>query len=195
VLDRLSRPHASRAVCQAGRVDIVFPPHCLHLGAGRPSGRTTVSGRASTLTSAACLQGLAGGGDRAHAGLRHFSQLRLAPIFIAAAGALRHDALEAQLAGVREHDRADSLNWMLSTSATRCERAFRRSSRGRWRRSSSSRLRRSKATNEARAPPALVRRAAKTECPPGGTPPPRRRSWRFRRAGRPPPPRCAKTCR
>ena len=93
------------------------------------------------------------------------------PASIAAAGALRHDALEAERAGVGEHDRALASDRFAKLdavdSATRRERASRRSSRGRWRRSSPSRLRRSKATKEARAPPDLVRRAAKSECPPG----------------------------
>ena len=57
---RRARPavpaHASRTACQAGRVDIALPPHWLHRRRWPACGTNTVSGRASTLTSAACLQ-------------------------------------------------------------------------------------------------------------------------------------------
>lgn len=56
MLDRLSRPQASRAICQAGRVDIALPPHWLHLRRLPAFGTAVVSGRASTLTSAEWLQ-------------------------------------------------------------------------------------------------------------------------------------------
>jgi hypothetical protein len=52
----LERPHASRAVCQAGRVDIVFPLQTLHRSRWPAFGTAVVSGSASTLTSAERLQ-------------------------------------------------------------------------------------------------------------------------------------------
>ena len=52
----VSRPHVSRAVCQAGRVEMALPPHWLHLSRWPAFGTCVVSGRASTLTSAERLQ-------------------------------------------------------------------------------------------------------------------------------------------
>jgi hypothetical protein len=58
---------------------------------------------------------------------------------------------------------------MQSTPATRGESAARRSSIGRCRKSSPLRFKRSNATRQARAEPAFVRKAAKSECPSGRT--------------------------
>jgi hypothetical protein len=52
----IARPQALRAVCQAGRVLICFPPHALHLSRRPASGTNVVSGNASTFTSALCPQ-------------------------------------------------------------------------------------------------------------------------------------------
>ena len=54
-VDSLAR-HDVGAVCHAGRVDIVLPPHWLHRRPRPALGTVTVSGRASTLTSADRLQ-------------------------------------------------------------------------------------------------------------------------------------------
>jgi hypothetical protein len=50
-VDNLAR-HDVGAVCHAGLADIVFPPHQLQRRRGPAFGTVTVSGRASTLTSA-----------------------------------------------------------------------------------------------------------------------------------------------
>jgi hypothetical protein len=70
-----SRPHASRAVCQAGLVDIAFPPHWLHRKCWPALGTVTVSDRASTLTSAEWLQASHVAAHHADAVLAHVARV------------------------------------------------------------------------------------------------------------------------
>jgi hypothetical protein len=120
------------------------------------------------------------------------------PAFIAAAGALRHDALEAELAAVREHDRALVRDRCAELNAVdSCDQARERVSpllEGALAKIfalEAEKIEGDIGGSRAARLGALRNRNVR----PAGTPPPRRRSGRPRRAGRPPPPRCSKTCR